>query len=186
LFYLLCIRQYPGASDIKLAIHQANQHIIFVTIKDHEYFMTAALREAKTAFDRGEVPVGAVVVHNDQIIGRGYNQTETLKDATAHAEMIALTSAANIIGDWRLEKCLLYSTIEPCAMCSGAAVLSRIKTIIFGARDAKFGACGSIFEIPSEPRLNHRIEIIPDVLQEEAIELMQTFFRKLRNNKERS
>jgi tRNA(adenine34) deaminase len=152
--------------------------------KGHDYYMAAALSEARKAFEKDEVPVGAVVVHDGKIIGRGHNQTESLKDATAHAEMIAITSATEIIGDWRLENCRLYCTIEPCAMCSGAAVLSRIKAIIFGARDPKFGACGSIFEIPTERRLNHRIEVIGGVGETEAVELMQAFFKKLRHKRE--
>ncbi|SYZ74330.1 tRNA-specific adenosine deaminase [Candidatus Zixiibacteriota bacterium] len=157
-----------------------------MNFNSHEFFMEVALREAKMAYEEGEVPVGAVVVKDGQIIGRGHNRTESLKDATAHAEIIAITSAASIIGDWRLENCLLYSTIEPCAMCAGAAVLSRIATIIFGGRDARFGACGSIFNIPVEKRLNHRIEIISGVLEKESLELMQNFFRDLRQGKERA
>jgi len=151
---------------------------------DYQYFMEKALQEAQLAFDKDEVPVGAVIVQDNRIIGRGHNLTESLKDATAHAEMIAITSAAEKVGDWRLDDCILFSTIEPCAMCAGAAVLSRIKTIIYGARDSKFGACGSIFEIPTEPRLNHRVEIISGVLEEESVTLMQSFFQKLRKRKE--
>ncbi len=151
---------------------------------DFQFFMEKALQEAQAAFDKDEVPIGAVIVRDNQIIGRGYNLTESLKDATAHAEMIAITSAAEKVGDWRLEDCTLFSTIEPCAMCAGAAVLSRIKTIVYGARDPKFGACGSIFEIPTEPRLNPRIEIISGVLEEDSIALMQSFFQKLRKRKE--
>lgn len=146
--------------------------------------MEKALREAELAFNEMEVPVGAVVVKDNQIIGRGHNRTIALKDATAHAEIIAITSAAEIVGDWRLEGCLLYSTVEPCVMCAGAAVLSRIKTIVFGAHDPKFGGCGSIFEIPTEKRLNHRIEIISGVLEAETVALMQSFFKKLRERKE--
>jgi len=151
----------------------------------HGYFMEIALREAQMAFDEAEVPIGAIVVVGEQIYGRGHNQTETLKDATAHAEMLAITSAAEKMGDWRLEEATLYSTIEPCAMCAGASVLSRIDTIVYGAPDPRFGACGSLFEIPTDPRLNHRIEIIPGVMEQEAIDLMQTFFRQLRAQKER-
>jgi len=151
-----------------------------MNITNHEQFMRQALREAEMAFEENEVPIGAVVIHDGRIIGRGHNRTESLKDATAHAEMIAITSASDFIGDWRLEDSVLYSTIEPCAMCSGASVLSRVGTIVYGARDPKFGACGSIFEIPTEHRLNHRIEIISGILEYEAVELMQTFFKKLR------
>jgi tRNA(adenine34) deaminase len=151
---------------------------------EHEFFMEKALKEAELAFGEGEVPVGAVVVKDNRIIGRGHNRTVALKDATAHAEIIAITSAAEKIGDWRLDDCTLYSTIEPCVMCAGAAVLSRIRTIVFGAHDPKFGGCGSIFEIPTEKRLNHRIEIIAGVLEAETIALMQSFFKKLRKGKE--
>ncbi|MCP4704815.1 MAG: nucleoside deaminase, partial [candidate division Zixibacteria bacterium] len=104
---------------------------------DHNYFMEHALREAQIAFEQKEVPIGAVVVIKNKIIGRGHNQTEALKDATAHAEMIALTSASENHGDWRLDDSILYSTIEPCAMCAGAAVLSRVKTIVYGAPDQR-------------------------------------------------
>jgi len=152
---------------------------------DHEKWMQEALKEARQAMREEEVPVGAVVVFENRIIGRGHNQVETLQDPTAHAEMIAITSAAEKMGDWRLEDCVLYSTIEPCTMCAGAAVLSRIKMIVFGARDPKFGACGSIFEIPTDTRLNHRIDIISGVMEYETAELMQRFFKKIRTNKER-
>ena len=147
--------------------------------------MAFALREAQKAFEESEVPIGAVVVKDGQIIGRGHNRTEALKDATAHAEMLAITSAAGKMGDWRLDDCILYSTVEPCAMCAGAAVLSRIKMIVFGAHDERFGACGSIFEIPANPRLNHRIEIVSGIMEKEAIDLMQLFFRELRKGKEK-
>jgi len=152
---------------------------------EHEYYMDLALKEARIAFEKNEVPVGAVVVRENKVIGRGHNQTEALKDATAHAEILAITSAADKLGDWRLEDCILYSTIEPCAMCAGAAVLSRIKTIVYGAEDPKFGACGSIFEIPTEKRLNHRIEIISGVMESESRELMTLFFREIRKRKEK-
>ncbi len=152
---------------------------------DHNYFMEKAFREARRAFDSLEVPIGAIVVMNNKIIGRGYNQTESLKDATAHAEMIAITSAAENHGDWRLDDSILYSTIEPCAMCAGAAVLSRVKTIVYGARDNRFGACDSLFKIPSDTRLNHRIEVISGIMENEAIELMQLFFQQVRKCKEK-
>jgi len=152
---------------------------------DHQFFMEQALKEAQNGFEESEVPVGAVVVKDGRIIGRGHNRTESLKDATAHAEMIAITSAAGVVGDWRLDDCILYCTIEPCAMCAGAAVLSRIKTIVYGARDARFGACGSIFEVPTEKRLNHRIEIISGIMEKESLELMQLFFQEVRKKKEK-
>jgi len=150
-----------------------------------EDFMALALHEAQSAFEEGEVPVGAVVVSDaGKIIGRGHNRTESLHDATAHAEMIALSAAADSIGDWRLENCFMFCTLEPCAMCAGAAVLARIDTIVFGARDPKFGACGSIFTIPSEPKLNHEVKIVEGVLEAESAELMRDFFARLRRGKE--
>ena len=148
-------------------------------------FMALAFREAERAFEEGEVPVGSVVVFDNKVIGRGYNRTESLKDATAHAEVIALTAAYNYVGDWRLDNCYLFSTLEPCAMCAGAAVLSRIKTIVFGARDPKFGGCESIFQIPTETRLNHRIEVVEGVMADEIAALMREFFQRVRQNKEK-
>lgn len=146
-------------------------------------YMAVALGEAQQAFEQGEVPVGSIVVFENKIIGRGFNQTESLHDATAHAEMIALSAAFNHFGDWRLENCLLFSTLEPCAMCAGAAILSRIKTIVFGAFDPKFGACGSIFNLPKEPRLNHNIEVVSGVMADEIAAMMREFFRHVRDNK---
>ncbi len=147
-------------------------------------YMQEALKEAGKAFQQDEVPVGAVVVFDNKIIGKGYNQTETLKDATAHAEIIALTAAYNYVGDWRLENCILVSTLEPCAMCAGAAMLSRIKTIIYGAKDPKFGACGSIFNIPKEKKTNHQIEVVNGILETEIADLMKLFFKQVRQRKE--
>ncbi len=143
--------------------------------------MYAALQEAMKAFEEDEVPVGAVIVHNNKIISRGYNQIERLKDATAHAEMIAITSAANRLGNWRLNDCDLYVTIEPCIMCTGALINSRIKEIYFGAFDSKFGACGSIFNIPAEKKLNHHPKVYSGLLEDECLVLMKDFFTKLRN-----
>ena len=151
----------------------------------YNYYMEQAIREAAFALEKNEVPVGAVVVHEDKIIGRGHNQTIGLHDATAHAEIIALSAASNHFGDWRLENCYLFSTLEPCAMCAGAAVLSRIKTIVFGASDNKFGACGSIFDIPTERRLNHQIEVVSGVLEERIVAMMKEFFKNIRINREK-
>jgi tRNA(adenine34) deaminase len=148
-------------------------------------YMELAFREAEQAYEKNEVPVGAVVVFENKIIGRGHNQTESLHDATAHAEIIALSAAYNHFGDWRLENCILVSTLEPCAMCAGAAILSRIKTIVYGAKDTKFGACGSIFNLPVEPKLNHNIEIVSGVKQDEVAALMKDFFVRIRKNKEK-
>lgn len=151
---------------------------------DNHTYMAVAFREAELAAEEGEVPVGAVVVFENRIIGRGHNRTESLHDATAHAEIIALTAAYEHFGDWRLENCTLYSTLEPCCMCAGAAVLSRVKTIVYGAADPKFGGCGSVLDVPSEPRLNHRIEIVNGVMADEVAALMRTFFRTVRRGKE--
>ena len=146
--------------------------------------MELAFREAEKAFEKNEVPVGAIVVFDGKVIGRGHNQTESLHDATAHAEIIALSAAYNHFGDWRLDNCYLFSTLEPCAMCAGAAILSRIKTIVFGAHDPKFGACGSIFNLPVEKKLNHNIDIVSGVMKDEIVALMKHFFRMIRDNKE--
>jgi len=147
--------------------------------------MKVALQEAEKAFRIGEVPVGAVIVLNGQLIGRGFNQIEKLKDPTAHAEILAITSACQAVGDWRLDDAILYCTLEPCSMCAGAAVLARIKKIVFGVPDPKFGACGSIFNIPVDSRLNHRIELEGGVMAEDAAEIMRAFFQKVRQLKGR-
>ncbi len=151
--------------------------------EQNEHFMHLALQEAQLAFDEGEVPVGALVVFEERIIGRGHNQTERLHDASAHAEMIALSAASNHFGDWRLENCLLVCTLEPCPMCVGAAMLSRIKTIVYGAPDPKFGACGSIIDVPAEKRFNHDLEVVGGVMTDEVAVLMKSFFRQVRDRK---
>ena len=143
---------------------------------EDERFMRAALREAEAALEANEVPVGAVVVYQERIIGRGYNQRAQLKDPTAHAEMLALTAAATARGDWRLEDCTLYVTLEPCTMCAGALVLARIQRLVFGTRDPKAGACGSLYNIVDDQRLNHRVEIGPPVCTDECADLLRQFF----------
>jgi tRNA(adenine34) deaminase len=145
--------------------------------------MKIALQEAEKALEKGEVPVGAVVVHDNMIVGKGYNQTESLQDPTAHAEMIALTSAANTLKTWRLENCILIVTLEPCAMCAGALVLARIKKLIFGVNDPKAGACGTLRNIVQDDRLNHQIETVSGILAEESALLLKTFFKNLRMKK---
>lgn len=152
--------------------------------EDSYKFMFAALQEAERALDEGEVPIGAVVVHKNKIVGRGYNQTEKLKDSTAHAEMLAITAASGLLGSWRLNECDLYVTAEPCVMCTGASVLARIKTIYYGADEPKFGACGSLYNIAAEGKLNHKIKIYSGIYAEESRKLMQDFFQKSRNKKE--
>ncbi len=152
--------------------------------EDHQHFMGEALREAGAAAERGEVPIGAVVAHGGRIIGRGHNQTEMLRDATAHAEMLALTQAAEALGGWRLAGCTLYSTAEPCTMCCGAMVLCRVDRLVYGAPDPKFGAVVSIADVLSNPRHNHKVQVIGGVRADEAAELLKAFFRTVREKKE--
>ena len=146
----------------------------------HEFFMRQALKQAHTAGTKDEVPVGAVIVHKNEIIARAGNQVEMLKDATAHAEMIAITQAASYLGNKWLSECSLYVTIEPCSMCAGALVLARIKEIVYGADDPKTGACGSVFNIPESKTLNHQVLVHKNVLAEECGYLMSEFFKKKR------
>ena len=141
-----------------------------------ERFMRAAIGEALAARDEEEVPVGAVVVRGERIIGRGHNQRERLNDPTAHAEMLALTAAATFVSSWRLDGCTLYVTLEPCAMCAGAIVLARVERLVFGAADPKHGACVSLYNIPTDERLNHRVVPGEPVLADECAELLQNFF----------
>jgi len=145
-----------------------------------QYFMREALRQAQKAGDAGEVPVGAVVVFAGKIIGRAHNQVELLKDATAHAEMLALTQAEAAVGDWRLTECDLYATKEPCAMCAGALVHTRVRRVIFGCADPAVGAAGSVMNLLQMPGLNHRCEIASGILQDECAAILQNFFRKRR------
>ena len=145
--------------------------------------MQAALGEAEKAFENNEVPVGAVVVQGNRLVGKGYNQIETLQDPTAHAEMIALTAAANTLQSWRLENCAIYVTLEPCAMCAGALVLARIESLIFAADDPKAGACGSLRNIVQDQRLNHQVEIISGILRENSSLMLKTFFDNVRKTK---
>jgi len=142
--------------------------------------MREALRQAQKACEAGEVPVGAVVVLAGKIIGRAHNQVELLKDATAHAEMLALTQAEAAVGDWRLTECDLYVTKEPCPMCAGALVHTRVRRVIFGCTDPAAGAAGSVMNLLQMPGLNHRCEIISGVLQNECAAILQNFFRKRR------
>lgn len=142
--------------------------------------MNAALKLARTAYHEDEVPVGAVVVHKNRIVGRGRNRVELLRDPTAHAEMLAISTACDTLKQKYLHNCTLYVTLEPCAMCSGAAVWSKIDRVVFGAMDERAGGCGSVFNIAENKQLNHQIEIIQGIMEEESKELLQTFFEKLR------
>jgi tRNA(adenine34) deaminase len=149
-------------------------------LKVQQYYMQEALKEAQKAFCEEEVPVGAVIVHQGKIIARGHNQVECLKDPTAHAEIIAITSAANYLGTKWLNQASLYVTIEPCSMCAGAMVLARIKNLFFGASDPKTGASGSIINIVNHKKLNHRIKVTKGILESECSSLLKDFFKKKR------
>lgn len=149
---------------------------------EDERWMELALKEAEQAYRRKEVPVGAIIVNNGRIMGKGYNQIESLRDPTAHAEIIAITAAASQLGNRRLEGCTLYVTLEPCAMCAGAIVLARIPKLVFGTEDPKAGACGTLFNIVQDDRLNHRVELASGVLRERCADILKEFFTKVRSN----
>ena len=148
----------------------------------HEQWMKAALRESQRAFDTNEVPVGAVIVLEGKIIGRGYNQIERLKDPTAHAEMIAIPAASNHLQSRRLERCTMYVTMEPCPMCAGAIVLARIPTLVFGVFDPKAGACGTLYNITEDKRLNHTVHVVGGICEGESEALLKEFFSKVRKS----
>jgi tRNA(adenine34) deaminase len=154
-----------------------------IDLQSDHYFMGEALRQAARAFEIGEVPVGAVIVRAGRIIARAYNQVELLKDATAHAEMLAVTQAESALGDWRLNECTLYATKEPCPMCAGAIVHVRLARVVFGAIDPKAGAAGSALNLLQFPTLNHRCDITSGVRQEECRSLLQSFFVEQRARK---
>ncbi|MFO7448467.1 MAG: nucleoside deaminase [Ignavibacteriaceae bacterium] len=149
--------------------------------EDNYRFMYAALREAEAALEQDEVPVGAVVVYKNKIIGRGYNQVERLKDPTAHAEMIAITAAANNLGNWRLNQCDIYVTLEPCIMCTGALLSARISSLFFSTYDPKYGACGSLYNLAEEGKTNHKIKLYSGLMSYESEQLLKTFFGKIRS-----
>ena len=148
--------------------------------KEDEQFMQLAIDQAKIAEENGDVPIGAVVVHKNQIIAKAYNQREQLKDPTAHAEIIALTQAAAALENWHLNGCTMYVTLEPCPMCAGALVLARIDRLVYGCDDPKTGAVKSLYNIVTDSRLNHRLEVTSGVLEEQCREQLQEFFAKRR------
>src|ERR1700734_3115425 len=152
-----------------------------IDLQSDDYFMGEALRQAAKAYEKEEVPVGAVIVRGGKIIARAFNQVELLKDATAHAEMLALTQAEEAVGDWRLTDCTLYVTKEPCPMCAGAIVHTRIARVIFGAADPKGGAAGSALNLLQFPTLNHQCEITKGVREAECRALLREFFAQQRN-----
>ncbi len=150
---------------------------------NHEFFMKQALAEARKAEAIGEVPIGAVVVHQGEVIGRGHNLRETEQNPTYHAEMIAINEAAAHLGSWRLEDCIIYVTLEPCVMCAGAIVMSRIPVVVYGATDPKGGCSGSLMNLLTEQRFNHRATVIKGICQEECSMILTAFFRNIRKNK---
>ncbi len=148
--------------------------------QQHQKFMVQAILLAEKAFEEGEVPVGAVVVHKNRIIGKGYNQVEKLTDPTAHAEILAITAACDTLNEKYLRDCTLYVTLEPCPMCAGALVWSKIDRVVFGAWDPKSGGCGSVFNIAQNQQLNHQIEVIQGILEQDCEYLLKSFFQSKR------
>ena len=154
------------------------------THKDDQQYMQIAIEQARIAEENGDVPIGAVIIYQNQIIGKAYNQREQLQDPTAHAEIIALTQAAAFLESWRLIDCTIYVTLEPCCMCAGALVLARIERLVYGCDDLKTGAIKSLYNIVQDERLNHCLEVTSGILADECSELLQNFFqrRRLENN----
>lgn len=146
----------------------------------HQRYMARAFMLAEQAYDEGEIPVGAIIVKDDQIVGKGYNQVQRLNDPTAHAEMIAVSAACDNIGEKYLSECTLYVTLEPCSMCAGALVWSKLGRLVFGALDARAGACGSLFNLAQNENLNHRVEIIHGVMEKDCEYLLKQFFMNKR------
>ncbi len=151
--------------------------------KDDFFFMRQAIQEAKRAMEIDEVPIGAVVVKADEVIARAHNLRETLQDATAHAELLAIRKACEVLGTWRLQGCTLYVTLEPCPMCAGAVILSRVDRLVFGAKDPKGGACGSLINLPADERFNHRPKIAAGIMADECGNILKKFFQDKRMNK---
>lgn len=150
-------------------------------LQTHQKFMARAYMLAEQAYEEGEVPVGAIVVRKGEIIGKGYNQVERLNDPTAHAEMLAISAACETINEKYLSECTLYVTLEPCPMCAGASVWSKLGMVVFGASDAKAGSCGSVFNIASNNKLNHRVEILQGIMEVDCETLLKAFFRHKRS-----
>ncbi|CQR51223.1 tRNA adenosine(34) deaminase TadA [Paenibacillus riograndensis] len=163
-----------------MSLNSINDELSSEELAVHEYWMKEAIAEARKAEALGEVPIGAVVVRDGKIIGRGYNLRETTMDSTAHAEMVAIREASALLGSWRLLDCHLYVTLEPCPMCAGAMVQSRVPLTVFGTPDPKAGCAGTLMNLLKEPRFNHRTEVIQGILQQECAGLLTTFFQQLR------
>ncbi|MBT5307623.1 MAG: tRNA adenosine(34) deaminase TadA [Candidatus Scalindua sp.] len=150
--------------------------------RSHEYYMRQAIAEAKKAFEKDEVPVGAIIVYDNKVIAKAHNQREMLLDPTAHAEMIAITQASAYLQNWRLSDTTVYVTLEPCTMCAGALVQARVKNLVYGAKDEKQGACESTVNLVNDPRFNHRINVISGVLEDECSLLLKQFFLEKRRD----
>ena len=157
--------------------------LVKTQLTEQEKYMKEALRQAKKAYALGEVPIGCVIVHEGKIIGRGYNRRNTDKNTLAHAEITAINKASKKLGDWRLEGCTLYVTLEPCQMCAGAIVQARISRVVIGSMNPKAGCAGSVLNLLQQDGLNHQVEITKGVLAEECSGLMTSFFRELRKKK---
>ncbi|HKP97660.1 MAG TPA: tRNA adenosine(34) deaminase TadA [Fibrobacteria bacterium] len=153
---------------------------------DDEYFMRQALREAQGAYEEGEVPIGCVIVKAGKILGRGRNHMETLRDPTAHAEILALGAASGALDNWRLDGCTLYATLEPCPMCAGAILNGRIAKVVYGSKDKRLGALGSAYDILTDNPLNRSIEVVGGVLAEECLDLLRSFFQERRKRPAKS
>ena len=150
-----------------------------------EYYMKEALKAAQDAYDAGEVPIGAVIVHNGEIIGRGFNRRNTEGNPLCHAEIIAINEAAHFMGDWRIEACTMYVTVEPCPMCAGAIVQARIPRVVYGAKNPKAGCAGSVLDVLNEPKLNHQVDVTEGVLKEECAAMMKEFFKRFRKKEKK-
>lgn len=150
---------------------------------EHEAFMIEAIREAEKAGALGEVPIGAVIVRDNQVIAKAHNLRETLQQPLAHAECLAIQAASEALETWRLSDCTLYVTLEPCPMCAGAIIQSRVNKVVFGAWDPKAGCCGTLMNLPEDQRFNHQAELIPGILEEQCAQLLKDFFRDLRQRK---
>jgi tRNA(adenine34) deaminase len=150
-----------------------------------EYYMKEALKAAQDAYDAGEVPIGTVIVHNGEIIGRGFNRRNTEGNPLCHAEIIAINEAAHFMGDWRIEECTMYVTVEPCPMCAGAIVQARIPRVVYGAKNPKAGCAGSVLDVLNEPKLNHQVDVTEGVLKEECAAMMKEFFKRFRKKEKK-
>lgn len=153
------------------------------SVSQDELYMAAAIQEAQRAWILEEVPIGAVVVKDGEVIGRGFNLRESMQTTLTHAELIAIQEANQAVGSWRLEDCTLYVTLEPCPMCAGAIVQSRIKRVVYGASDPKAGCAGTLMNLLEEPRFNHQVEVTPGVLEQQCSTVLKAFFKELRQKK---